>query len=44
LDNLNFVSVKVHPDGHFVALGSVDGNIILWNINENQLIATLKSE
>jgi WD40 repeat protein len=39
---VQFTTVRIHPDGSFLALGTNEGNIIIWNICENSLIASLK--
>ncbi|KRX05253.1 WD40-repeat-containing domain [Pseudocohnilembus persalinus] len=43
-NNLSFTGVKIHPDGHFAALGCSDSSIIIWNIFQNNLVAQLKDE
>lgn len=39
-----FTSIKIHPDGHFIALGTQEGSIIIWQIADNSLVSILKTE
>jgi autophagy-related protein 16 len=39
---MNWAKSTISPDGTFIASGSNDGSIYIWNAKNNQLESTLK--
>ena len=36
-------TLKIHPDGHVMALGAADGTIKIWNLTDDSLLENLKA-
>ncbi|MFO0131539.1 MAG: hypothetical protein ACK52J_03225 [bacterium] len=37
----SYTSLKIHPDGHVMALGSQDGYVKIWNLTDDTLLENM---